>query len=153
MVVFDGQSNLFDIKADLYVITVNTVAVMGAGIAKAFKERYYDLYRLYRTDCFQKRLQTGKPVIYQADDGLRFMMFPTKEDWRNPSRYDWVAQGLYWMIDQVGKEIDPQWVIAMPPLGCGHGRLDWNAVRPMILHLGNEMPNKIICTLPRQYRG
>lgn len=148
MVTFTDEVNLFNLKADLYVITVNTIGVMGAGVAKAFKQRYYDLYCLYRTDCIQKKLQTGKPLIYQADDDLRFMMFPTKQNWINPSQYDWVAQGLYWMVEQVGKEIQPDWVIGMPPLGCGHGKLDWGVVAPMIKHICSPMPNQILCTKP-----
>jgi hypothetical protein len=146
MAIFTDRWNLFAIEADLYVITVNTVGAMGAGLALAFKKRYYDLFCLYRTDCFNKNIRINKPVIYQADDGKHFMMFPTKANWRNPSRYDWIAENLHWMTEAVGEEIDPSWVIAMPPLGCSNGGLEPEFVADMIEEWSGTVPNTVLCT-------
>lgn len=148
MTEFVVGRDIFSVPGDLYVVTVNTVGVMGAGVAKAFKELQYDLYCLYRTDCRLKNIQTGKPVIYHGDDGKYYMMFPTKQNWRNPSEYLWIEQGLYWMVESVGVEIDPEWTIIIPPLGCGHGGLNFKFVAPMIKEAADQMPNKVVCVYP-----
>lgn len=145
MAEFKLGRDIFDEPGDLYVVTVNTVGVMGAGVAKAFADRYPELVERYKHDCRYRIITIGHPVVYRADDGKHFLMFPTKENWRNDSRYDYIGAGLQWMINNVGEEdgIDPQWRIVMPPLGCGNGHLNFDIVSEMIAKAAQDMPNPI----------
>ena len=81
MAEFIIGKDIFKEPGDLYVITVNTVGVMGAGVAKAFAELHPDLFLRYKHDCKMKSITIGHPAIYEATDGKRYMMFPTNENW------------------------------------------------------------------------
>jgi hypothetical protein len=140
--------NIFGVEGDLYVITVNLVGVMGTGVAEAFRDRYRDLYNLYRKDCRSRALKIGRPLVYQADDGKRFMMFPTKDNWRNPSQLLWVSQGLEWMVDNAGSEFPETDHIVMPPLGCGNGKLHWPVVKEAIREAMDCLPNPVTVVVP-----
>lgn len=150
MAEFIIGKDIFREAGDLYLITVNTIGVMGAGLAKSFKEHYPDLFERYKHDCKMKVITTGHPVIYQATDGKNFMMFPTKENWRSPATYGYVADGLQWMIQNVGEEdgIDPKWKIVVPPLGCANGGLSFDIVQEMIEETSKQMPNPIVVVYP-----
>jgi len=125
--------NLLDARVDALVNTVNTVGVMGKGIALMFKERFPDNYRRYAAACKAKEVQTGRMFITEASelDGPRWIVnFPTKQHWRSPSRMEWVAAGLQdlrrFLIEHHVKSV------AIPPLGAGNGGLDWADVRRQI---------------------
>ncbi len=81
-------TNLFDSPAQTLVNTVNTVGVMGKGIALAFKQRYPEMYRQYRELCQAGELEVGKLFVYQAGDKI-IVNFPTKKHWRSPSRIEY----------------------------------------------------------------
>jgi O-acetyl-ADP-ribose deacetylase (regulator of RNase III) len=125
--------NLLEARAQALVNTVNTVGVMGKGIALMFKERFDDNYRQYAAACKGKLVQTGHMFVTQPDelDGPRWIVnFPTKQHWRSPSRLEWVVEGL----QDLRKFLIENHVqsVAIPPLGAGNGGLDWVAVRPEI---------------------
>lgn len=150
MVEFVIGTDIFRHEGDMYLITVNCHGVMGAGLAKAFKEAYPDLYERYRHDCKMKMITIGNPVIYQADNGKRFMMFPTKDRWQDPSQASYISAGLQWMVDSVGEDcdIDPNWKIVIPPLGCANGGLLFKEIRETIKLFGEAMPNPIVVVYP-----
>jgi O-acetyl-ADP-ribose deacetylase (regulator of RNase III) len=133
------QGNLLEARAQALVNTVNTVGVMGKGIALMFKDRFSDNFRLYAAACKAGQVQTGKMFITEPAelDGPRWIVnFPTKQHWRSPSRLEWVIDGLQnlrrFLLDKQVKSI------AIPPLGAGNGGLDWSAVREQIeLALGD----------------
>lgn len=125
--------NLLGAEVDALVNTVNTVGVMGKGIALMFKDRYPENFRLYAAACKAKQVATGKMFITEANEleGPRWIInFPTKRHWRAPSEIEWVREGLVdlrkFLIDQDVKSI------AIPPLGAGNGGLDWKQVKPEI---------------------
>lgn len=127
------QGNLLEAKAEALVNTVNTVGVMGKGIALMFKERFDHNYQLYAAACKAKQVQTGRMFITEVNEleGPRWIVnFPTKQHWRSPSQLQWVIDGLQdlrrFLIDQGVSSI------AIPPLGAGNGGLDWNDVKPEI---------------------
>jgi len=127
------QGNLLDARVEALVNTVNTVGVMGKGIALMFKERFEDNFRRYAAACKANEVQTGKMFVTPVHelDGPRWIInFPTKQHWRAPSRMDWIVEGLQdlrrFLIDQHVQSI------AIPPLGAGNGGLDWAEVRPHI---------------------
>lgn len=150
MAEFIIGKDIFREEADLYLITVNCHGVMGAGLAKSFKELYPDLFLKYKHDCKLKIITIGNPVIYEADNGKRFMMFPTKDRWQDPSLLNYISRGLEWMVANVDEPdgIDPNWKIVVPPLGCANGGLSFGEVRQMISAFAKDMPNRIVVVYP-----
>jgi O-acetyl-ADP-ribose deacetylase (regulator of RNase III) len=129
------QGNLLEAPAEALVNTVNTVGVMGKGIALMFKEAFPENYRLYREACQTKNIQVGNVFATERQDfvsGPKWIInFPTKEHWRSPSRIEWIRDGLL----DLRRFIEEHKIrsVALPPLGSGNGGLDWRAVRPLII--------------------
>lgn len=127
------QGNLLDADVEAVVNTVNTVGVMGKGIALMFKERFPKNYEAYVAACKAGVVKVGRMFVSSADelDGPRWVInFPTKEHWRSPTRLEWVREGLVALKDEIREKHIRS--IAIPPLGCGNGGLDWAVVRPLI---------------------
>ncbi len=129
-----AEGNLLDAKAEALVNAVNTVGVMGRGIALMFKEAFPDNFRAYATACKAGEVHVGRVFATERRDvvgGPRWIVnFPTKQHWRRPSRIAWVREGLAdlrrFILDRDVRSI------ALPPLGCGNGGLDWGDVRPLV---------------------
>ncbi|MES2387631.1 MAG: macro domain-containing protein [Bacteroidota bacterium] len=125
--------NLLKSQAQALVNTVNTVGVMGKGIALQFKEAFPQNYSEYLKVCKSGELQPGTLLIFEEQtlNGARTIInFPTKTDWRKKSTYKIIESGLQELRKQTEvKEIKS---LALPPLGCGLGGLDWNIVKPLI---------------------
>lgn len=127
------QGNLLEAPAEALVNTVNTVGVMGKGIALMFKERFAENFRLYAAACKAKQVHTGKMFVTEVNelDGPRWIInFPTKQHWKAPSKLEWVQSGLldlrHVLIENKIKSV------AIPPLGAGNGGLDWPVVKAEI---------------------
>ena len=125
--------NLLEARAQALVNTVNTVGVMGKGIALMFKERFGDNYRQYAVACKANKVHTGHMFITEPAelDGPRWIVnFPTKQHWRSPSKLEWVVEGLqdlrHFLIENKVTSV------AIPPLGAGNGGLNWESVKPEI---------------------
>jgi len=132
--------NLLQANAEALVNTVNTVGVMGKGIALQFKEKFQENYKIYKQAVDQNLVAVGKVLTVPTNrmDGVKWIInFPTKKHWRQPSKLDYISTGL----DNLAKVIEEKNIqsIAMPPLGCGNGGLEWSVVKPLIerklLHL------------------
>jgi O-acetyl-ADP-ribose deacetylase (regulator of RNase III) len=125
--------DLLEQRVDAIVNTVNTVGVMGKGIALQFKRKWPANAKAYEAACKRKEIVPGKMFVFD-NGGLvepKFIInFPTKRHWRQPSRMADIDSGLVDLITQV-KRLGI-WSIAIPPLGCGNGGLDWKEVRPKI---------------------
>jgi uncharacterized protein YwgA/O-acetyl-ADP-ribose deacetylase (regulator of RNase III) len=118
--------DMFKSRAQTLVNTVNTVGVMGKGIALAFKERFPDMYEDYRRRCDLGQVKLGQPYLYRRDKLPWILNFPTKEHWRSVSRLQDIIRGLEYL-----KQYYVEWGIislAVPPLGCGQGQLEWTVV-------------------------
>lgn len=145
-----SQGNLLDSSAEALVNTVNTVGVMGKGIALMFKERFPKNMLEYSKACKSKEVQTGKMFITTTDEliGPKWIVnFPTKQHWKNPSQMAWIESGLkdlrIFLTEQNVKSI------AIPPLGSGNGGLNWQDVRELIqLHLSDLNNVEIIVYEP-----
>jgi O-acetyl-ADP-ribose deacetylase (regulator of RNase III) len=127
------QGNLLDAPTEALVNTVNTVGVMGKGIALMFKEAFPDNFRIYEEAAKRKQVKIGHMFVTENRtlEGPRWLInFPTKKHWRQPSRLEWIVEGLQ-DLRRVVKEKGIR-SIALPPLGCGNGGLDWSDVRPEI---------------------
>jgi O-acetyl-ADP-ribose deacetylase (regulator of RNase III) len=126
--------NLLKAEVEALVNTVNTVGVMGKGIALQFKETFQENYKLYKKAAEQDLLKTGEVFLVPTNrmDGVKWIVnFPTKKHWRQPSKIEYVADGL----DDLVQKIEQHNIrsIAMPPLGCGNGGLDWAIVKDIII--------------------
>ncbi len=125
--------NLLEAKAEALVNTVNTVGVMGKGIALMFKEEFPENFKAYADACKKGEVRTGRMFVTERSAvlGPRWIInFPTKRNWIHPSRMEWIVEGLENLKKViVGKHIQS---IALPPLGAGNGGLEWRAVRETI---------------------
>lgn len=136
--------------AEALVNTVNTVGVMGKGIALQFKEAFPANYKAYVNACKNKELTPGE-LLSVRDTNLIYgdkliINFPTKVHWRQPSKYEYIESGLRALRELIkNKNIKS---IAIPPLGCGNGGLDWNKVKPMMEKHLESLPLKIILFEP-----
>jgi O-acetyl-ADP-ribose deacetylase (regulator of RNase III) len=127
------QGNVVTAEADAIVNTVNCVGFMGRGIALQFKKAYPENCEAYRKACDRGEVQPGRMFIFDTSDMLhaRYIInFPTKRHWRGKSHYEDIKVGLRALVEDV-KRLGIR-SIAVPPLGCGLGGLDWRKVRPMI---------------------
>jgi O-acetyl-ADP-ribose deacetylase (regulator of RNase III) len=133
------KGNLLDADVEALVNTVNTVGVMGKGIALMFKEAFPENFRAYAAACERDEVVTGRMLVTERKvlgGGPRWIInFPTKRDWRGKSRLEWIGEGLEDLVRVVRSEGIRS--LAVPPLGCGNGGLDWKDVRPLLVrHLG-----------------
>ncbi len=112
------------------VNTVNCVGVMGKGVALAFKRNYPAMFEDYVARCQRAEVRLGHPYPYEASDGHVIINFPTKDHWRAVSRLSDIVEGIDFI-----REHYREWgvrSIAVPPLGCGNGQLEWNVVGPTL---------------------
>ena len=139
MTIERGKGNLLTADVDALVNTVNTEGVMGKGLALQFKKAFPENFASYERACKSGEVKTGQMHIVQRLASPRFIInFPTKRHWRQPSRLEYVRDGLQDLVAQV-KRLNIQ-SIAVPPLGCGNGGLEWSAVRPLIIEAFATVP-------------
>jgi len=127
------QGNLLEADVEALVNTVNTVGVMGKGIALMFKERFPKNMAEYAKACKAKQVNTGKMFITETGELMSprwIVNFPTKQHWRAKSKMEWIQDGL---VD-LRKFLETNKVksIAIPPLGAGQGGLLWPEVKSEI---------------------
>jgi len=161
-IVYVHDKNIFDSDADVLVNSTNVKGVMGAGIAREFKRRFPEMYKDYKRACrkgdtrilarFEIDLKDSKNprlIVYEIYDwkphiwieknssrDFIILNFPTKIYWDLPSDYKIIEAGLKWIRDnlnflseKLGRVIKK---IAIPQIGTGYGRLDWNTVKNLI---------------------
>ncbi len=126
--------NLLEAEADALVNTVNTQGVLGKGIALQFRKAFPEMEAPYKRACATGELRPGTLHVFERDVLLapRYIInFPTKRDWKHPSRMADIQAGLVALVNLVQERGIKS--IAVPPLGCGNGGLDWRDVFPMIV--------------------
>jgi O-acetyl-ADP-ribose deacetylase (regulator of RNase III) len=135
------HGNMFDVDVEVLVNTVNTVGVMGRGVALQFKSLFPANYSEYAKVCRQGMLHPGDVLVHRVPKpGLPRFIFnvATKKHWRGASRIEYVAKGLIGIISNL-RETGAR-SIALPPLGCGLGGLEWVEVLPLIERAFSEVP-------------
>lgn len=139
------NGDMFDEPTEAIVNTVNCVGVMGKGVALEFKRRWPANFKAYKLVCADKALTPGKMFIFDNDGFLdsekhRFLInFPTKQHWRSKSKMEYVKDGLADFVEQVRRLGIKS--VALPPLGCGNGGLEWSDVRPLIEDAVSSLPD------------
>jgi O-acetyl-ADP-ribose deacetylase (regulator of RNase III) len=135
------RGNLLDASVDAVVNTVNEVGVMGKGIALMFRERFPANTAAYTAASKAKEVRVGRMFVTVTGELFPkwIINFPTKKHWRNPSKLEWIETGL----EDLRRVIQENNIrsVALPPLGCGNGGLDWSDVRPMIEAFLSELSN------------
>lgn len=122
--------DLFASKVQTLVNTVNCVGVMGKGLALEFKRRFDDMFIDYEIRCKRGELKLGRPYIFKGLIPPWILLFPTKDHWRSVSSLEAIEKGLSFLESRY-----KEWgitSIAVPPLGCGLGELEWGIVGPTL---------------------
>lgn len=138
------KGNLFDSPAKVLVNTVNTVGVMGKGIAKTFKDIYPEMFTRYMELCESKRFDIGNLWLYRTDHKW-VLNFPTKKHWRNSSKLEYIEAGLQKFVTTYSDQNITS--VAFPQLGCGNGELEWKEVEPLMLRYLRPLPINIFVYL------
>ncbi len=134
------KGDLLSSPAQVQVNTVNTVGVMGKGIALQFKKKYPEMFTAYQGICERQQFDTGNLYLWKSPEKW-VLMFPTKKHWRNPSKMEYIESGLQKFVDnyeRLGIES-----IAFPKLGCGNGGLEWPVVKLIMEKYLRSLPISI----------
>ena len=131
------RTSLLTSSAQTVVNTVNTVGVMGKGIAVAFKTRNPSMFNDYMKICASGDLDAGGLWLWKGTDQW-VLNFATKKHWRNPSKMEYIQNGL----QQFRRDYEHLGIreISFPRLGCGNGGLDWSEVRPLMVRELQDLP-------------
>lgn len=135
------QGDILQADAEALVNTVNCVGVMGRGVALQFRKAFPENYEAYRGACERGELHPGTMFVFTLSrlHGARFIInFPTKRHWRGKSRLEDIQVGLQTLVEEVRQRGIES--VAVPPLGCGLGGLDWRQVRPLIEEAFSTLP-------------
>lgn len=124
-------------KAQTLINTVNCVGIMGKGIALEFKKRFPEMFKDYVERCERRDVKLGVPYLYKTLFPPQIINFPTKDHWKSLSRITDIERGLQHLFSHY-----KEWEVtslAIPPLGCGNGQLEWKAVGPLIYRYASQM--------------
>lgn len=149
MITYDNGS-IFDCGATAIVNAVNCVGVMGAGLAKAFADRYPLMEKDYIEYCNNGLLRPGKIHTYYSSLGNDpiIVNLPTKDNWINPSKYTYIDNGMEKLASFVANF--KLHSVAVPALGCGLGGLEWGSVKLGIEYWAETVPDTHWIVFPPQ---
>lgn len=135
------KGDILDADVEALVNTVNTVGVMGRGIALHFKQAFPDNFKAYAAACERGEVRPGRMFVFDTGQLTpRWIInFPTKEHWRGKSRMEYIEAGMDALVEEIRERGIRS--IAIPPLGSGLGGLDWRQVRPVIECGLSEVPS------------
>lgn len=150
-----SKGDMFFSKMQTFTISVNTVGIMGKGLASRAKYQFPDVYVKYQDICRQKKLKMGMPFLYKREENFEktlledsasittengnrwFLLFPTKNHWKESSPLEGIEKGMEWLkthYESLGIES-----LALPSLGCGLGGLEWKQVGPLMCKYLSQM--------------
>lgn len=132
-IVYQGFGNVLTHPSQTITCPVNTVGVMGAGLARAMRNRIQGLYTSYKVMCEEADLRIGKVTVYNIPgENKQVLLFPSKEHWKNDSKLEYIEEGLK-DISSRYKELGIT-ELAITPVGCGLGKLDFTKeVKPLLV--------------------
>ncbi|MBU1903529.1 MAG: macro domain-containing protein [Proteobacteria bacterium] len=136
------QGNMLEADVEALVNTVNCVGVMGKGIALQFKQAFRDNFQAYANACRKGEVKPGLMFIFPTDRMINpkyIINFPTKRHWKEKSKLEYIEQGLNALVKEVGRLGIK--AIAIPPLGCGYGGLNWPVVCNLIETAFDQLPD------------
>ncbi len=133
------KADIFESNAEVLVNPVNCVGVMGAGLAKKFKERFDGLEQSYRAGCKSGELGIGRVHWFTPPTGPAVANFATKMDWRVPSTLGYIEKGLTCLVTDL--TVRGYTSVAIPALGCGLGGLDFEDVKKLVENAFKDHPD------------
>lgn len=137
--MIEKHGNLFDTEAHHIGHGVNTYGMMGAGIAKQFKDRYPEMFDAYHKQCSYRTIAVGDDFRYDYFNVTIHNI--ASQDRPGPhANYAWLARGLSRAMVCVDQANDSR--IAIPEIGCGIGGLEWPVVKNIIIGL-ERMHNNV----------
>jgi O-acetyl-ADP-ribose deacetylase (regulator of RNase III) len=161
MIEIRKSGDIFTCGTHAIVNPINCVGTMGAGLALAFKQRYPQMFRFYKEACDNKEIRVGEMWAWRDSrletillaDGRTIIEpewiinFPTKDKWQNPSKLDWISDGL----DDLKRHVTIKRIesLAIPALGCGKGGLPFDIVQSLIVERLEELTTQIILFEPQ----
>lgn len=149
------KGNLLEADVQALVNTVNTVGIMGKGIALMFKDKYQENFNKYAVACQAGEVEVGRMFVTRTNQlmGPEWIInFPTKKHWKSPSKLEWIAAGLEDLKTFIIENNINS--IALPPLGAGNGGLDWSSVKPLIENeLGSIDANIVVFEPTDKYQN
>lgn len=126
--------DIFQSNAQVITNTINCVGVMGKGLALAYKKKYPAMFSDYKARCDKGEVNPGQPYLWE-DEKTQILNFPTKRHWKQDSLLSDVEEGLKYLAENYAQMGISS--LALPPLGCGLGGLNWSDVKNIInKHLG-----------------
>jgi hypothetical protein len=161
-----AEGDMFFSNMQTLTVSVNVVGVMGKGLASRTKYQFPDVYVTYQDACRRKTLRMGKPYLYKREasfdeelvdeqgsvpslNGIKwFLLFATKNHWREDSDLPGIIEGLKWVAQNARKEGIKS--LAMPALGCGLGKLSWKDVGPAMCQHLEAIDIPVVIYLPRE---
>jgi len=164
--LFIKEGDMFFSRAQTLTISVNTVGVMGKGVASRAKWQFSDVYVNYQNACRKGYLKMGKPYLYKrefstdfelADDPETlkkcnsttwFLLFATKNNWRYDSDINGIEKGLQWIVKNYKQKGIKS--LALPALGCGLGNLNWKDVGPLMCKYMAKLDIPVSIYLPME---
>jgi O-acetyl-ADP-ribose deacetylase (regulator of RNase III) len=160
------EGDMFFSRVQTLTVSVNTVGIMGKGVASRAKYQFSDVYVHYQDLCRSHQLKMGKPVLYKRETSFDleladepstlknanaetwFLLFPTKRHWRDDADIHGIENGLRWLIENYKKEGIKS--LALPALGCGLGRLEWEKVGPLLCRYLSALDIPVCIYLPAE---
>ena len=158
------EGDMFFSRMQTLTISVNTIGVMGKGLASRAKYQFPDVYVTYQDLCKNKVLKMGKPYLYKretsldyiladepeklsnANKGTWFLLSPTKSHWREMADIKGIEEGMKWLVNNYKK--DGIKSLSIPALGCGLGWLDWGIVGPLLCNYLKKLDIPVNLYLP-----
>ena len=122
------KGDILKSNCQVTTITINCVGAMGKGLALTAAKKYPYLETEYKRLCIEKYFSPGDPKLLSIE-GKKFLLFPTKDHWRHRSKIEWIDNGL----QQIRQNIHIFESLALPPLGCGNGGLNFYSVFNLML--------------------
>lgn len=131
------QGDIFQSCAQTLVNPVNCRGASGKGLALEFSRRWPEMAEAYQQACGRGEVRIGHPFLFRKED-RQVLCLPTKDDWRKPSKYEFIEAGLGAIRDRF-----KEWEIkslAVPALGCGLGGLEWDKIKSVIVRYLSDLP-------------
>lgn len=138
------NGDILESTAPIIVIPVNCKGVMGKGLALQAKQKWPKMFEIYKSFCegacpsYPDGLEPGGVVCIQHVPNKFIACLATKDDWKNPSKLEWVEKGLKELVVMSMKINFCH--IAIPRIGCGLGGLDWCDVKPIVYRVFENTP-------------
>lgn len=134
MITYIKNGDILSSSCEGIINTVNTQGIMGKGLALLYRQKYPEMFKVYRKACLNKEVKTGFMHVWKVSNQDKWIInFPTKQHWRNPSQLEWIIEGLQDLVKVVKENKIKS--LGIPPLGCGLGGLHWYQVKKEIVQV------------------